>query len=775
MRVFKKRLLTGCILSFLSAPLAAHVYQFIPSDNPTNDEPIEQGWNNYLSNSGYGEAVVNQGVDEWYVNGNDGRANWTITPTTELNNQATRYGWTLSTEMRVVSGGYITNYYANGQHRFLPIISLQNGNLVAEFEGSSGTTILASGDDAHGYHKYDIVFHPGPNPTASFFFDGALIKSDWQGHPSSQNMIAWGNGSSSQAGEAYYRSITFTISGDPVFSTPDRIPSLVTSSQTPGTVAIFAEKRMGSGDPGAVTNTNDIITRISKDYGRTWGPEVNLTEQINLNDEYDFSDPRPIYLPQQDTITVSYVRWPTDAAQNGDKIKPWMASGVFYSTYDVANDTWSAPINVSSHVKEKTLQIVGWSGSEFYSKSLDEISSQNSWFLQSKLKIYNGKDNDLVVANGTKQYKISFAVNENGLVAYLDDQNSAKLIRTTIQNIAGFINVAMDFDPVTQTAQLTIDDAVVGTLSGIPSADKHILFGQTNAAHDGRLHIANINLNVNGQRVIDYDAETLTDINPNEMNNTPESQGWSKHKSGRAYSFYGVASVNPGPGHGIELKHQTEVTGNNNGRIIYPAITLDKYFLNVASVFSDDQGVTWDMASHLPVPYRWLPNRLETLEPSETDIVELNNGDILLTARLDFNQTVNNINYGPRHQFISHDGGMTWHMPENYGYQQFSNLSKNTVDASITRFTESDGSNYLLFTNPIGDLANNSGRENLGLWMSFDEGASWQGPIQLVNGGSAYSDIYQLDNENAMVIVEDNSRKIRVLTVPVTKIKQLLQ
>ncbi len=259
------------------------------------------------------------------------------------------------------------------------------------------------------------------------------------------------------------------------------------------------------------------------------------------------------------------------------------------------------------------------------------------------------------------------------------------------------------------------------------------------------------------------------------MNNTPESQGWSKHKSGRAYSFYGVASVNPGPGHGIELKHQTEVTGNNNGRIIYPAITLDKYFLNVASVFSDDQGVTWDMASHLPVPYRWLPNRLETLEPSETDIVELNNGDILLTARLDFNQTVNNINYGPRHQFISHDGGMTWHMPENYGYQQFSNLSKNTVDASITRFTESDGSNYLLFTNPIGDLANNSGRENLGLWMSFDEGASWQGPIQLVNGGSAYSDIYQLDNENAMVIVEDNSRKIRVLTVPITKIKQLLQ
>ncbi|PSU25882.1 hypothetical protein CTM97_06135 [Photobacterium phosphoreum] len=44
----------------------------------------------------------------------------------------------------------------------------------------------------------------------------------------------------------------------------------------------------------------------------------------------------------------------------------------------------------------------------------------------------------------------------------------------------------------------------------------------------------------------------------------------------------------------------------------------------------------------------------------------------------------------------------------------------------------------------------------------------------LVHGGSAYSDIYQSDSKNAMVIIEDNGPKIRTLTVPITKLKQLV-
>ncbi|PKF50492.1 sialidase [Enterovibrio nigricans] len=685
------------------------------------------------------------------------------------------FGWTLSTEMRVTEGGYLTNYYANGEYRFLPIVSLDGNQLVVEFEGSEEKTVLATGREARKYHSYDIVFHPGVNPTASFFFDGQLIKANWEPTPSTQNMVTWGNGSSHVDGEAYYRSVNFTISGDSVFSSPDRIPSLVVSSETPGTVVIFAEKREGGSDPGSIYNTNDIITRTSLDYGQTWSEELNLTEQINLNDDYDFSDPRPIYLPDEDEIVLSYVRWPTDAAQNGDKIKYWMDSGVFYSTYDVEDGEWSAPFDVTEEIKERTFQIIGWSGSEYYTQDVN-VSAADQWDLNTQLRIHGGSANDLSVSNGEKLFKVSFAINaENHLVAFVDGSDTPIVVREKADNVSGFIDVSLRYDPESKHANLYIDDDFTAGVTGTAASTTQVLFGQTDHDVNGRMHVSNITFISNGETVIDFDAKALSLINPAEQNTLPEAIGWAKHHTGRAYNFYGVASVNPGPGHGIQLEHQTDETGDNNDRLIYPAITLDKYFLNVSSVFSDDDGVTWETGAYLPIPHRWMPTYLETLEPSEADIVELTNGDLLLTSRLDMNRVVDGVNYGPRHQFISKDGGMTWNMPENYGVSQFSNISNDAVDASITRFVEDDDTSYLLFTNPIGSIPGNTGRHNLGLWFSFDEGATWQGPVQLVNGGSAYSDIYQLDSENAMVIVEDNGPEIRTLTVPVTKLKQLFK
>ncbi|MBF4322857.1 sialidase, partial [Vibrio anguillarum] len=87
---------------------------------------------------------------------------------------------------------------------------------------------------------------------------------------------------------------------------------------------------------------------------------------------------------------------------------------------------------------------------------------------------------------------------------------------------------------------------------------------------------------------------------------------------------------------------------------------------------------------------------------------------------------------------------------------------------------QSDGSHFLLFTNPQGNPAGSNGRQNLGLWFSFDEGVTWKGPIQLVNGASAYSDIYQLDSENAIAIVETDNSNMRILRLPITLLKQKL-
>lgn len=99
----------------------------------------------------------------------------------------------MTTEMKVLSGGMITNYYANGTQRVLPIISLDSsGNLVVEFEGQTGRTVLAIGTAATEYHKFELVFLPGSNPSASFYFDGKLIRDNIQPTASKQNMIVWG-------------------------------------------------------------------------------------------------------------------------------------------------------------------------------------------------------------------------------------------------------------------------------------------------------------------------------------------------------------------------------------------------------------------------------------------------------------------------------------------------------------------------------------------------------------------------------------------------------
>lgn len=62
-------------------------------------------------------------------------------------------------------------------------------------------------------------------------------------------MIVWGNGSSNTDGVAAYRDIKFEIQGDVIFRGPDRIPSIVASSVTPGVVTAFAEKRVGEEIP----------------------------------------------------------------------------------------------------------------------------------------------------------------------------------------------------------------------------------------------------------------------------------------------------------------------------------------------------------------------------------------------------------------------------------------------------------------------------------------------------------------------------------------------
>ncbi|MBF4432610.1 sialidase, partial [Vibrio anguillarum] len=124
--------------------------------------------------------------------------------------------------------------------------------------------------------------------------------------------------------------------------------------------------------------------------------------------------------PSTNTVLVSYARWPTDAAQNGDRIKPWMPNGIFYSVYDVSSGNWRAPIDVTDQVKERSFQIAGWGGSELYRRNTS-LNSQQDWQSNAKIRIVDGAANQIQVADGSRKYAFTLSIDESGsLVANLN-------------------------------------------------------------------------------------------------------------------------------------------------------------------------------------------------------------------------------------------------------------------------------------------------------------------------------------------------------------------
>lgn len=742
-----------------------------------NPNPTAQGWAADRSLSGTGSVDTTTGETLYLVDGTSGRSEWRMVPTAAVHSAANSFGWHYLVEMRLLEGGYFTNYYANGSKRYLPIVSLNNGRLEVTLVGHAQTTpfVIATGVDATTFHRYEIVTLPNSNGMASFYVDGRLIAKDWPGSSTTQNFLTWGNGSSNVSGKALYRDVRFEVHGDPVFTSPDRIPSVIASKNGSGVVAIFAEQRIGGGDPGSTSNTNNIITRVSLDFGLTWGTPSNLSAPANTNNGFDFSDPRPVLDEANQRLLVTYAKWPTNAAQNGDVIKPWLDNALVFNEFDLVNKTWSLPTQLPNlSVKEQGLQIVALAGSHLYSRASNLVST-DTWRLNANLRIAGGGANIVSASNGSKLFQATFArTATDNLVVRLNGEANTYPLKGVNDRPFAFFDIEIAFNPVSQAATLKVDGVSIATWNGQSTTSSVVSFGNNDTAVDGRMHLTNIELTKNSSLAFKFDAAALTVLNPATNQTTPESQGWTKTTQGSGFTQYGDSSINPGPGHGIALSKQTFGQGEHNGRLIYPAIQLDKSFLNVVSIYSDDNGQQWQYGDELPLPYQWSGTTLKTLEPSEADMVELTDGRLLMTVRLDFNQIVNGTNFGPRYQFVSNNGGETWSMLSGNGANVFPNISTGTVDAAITRIEQTDGSSYLAFTNPIGDLTTHAGRTNLGLWLSFDEGQTWKGPLQLVNGGSAYSDIIQINDSQMLVIFEDNSSQIRTMRLPIHLLRQLL-
>lgn len=147
------------------------------------------------------------------------------------------------------------------------------------------------------------------------------------------------------------------------------------------------------------------------------------------------------------------------------------------------------------------------------------------------------------------------------------------------------------------------------------------------------------------------------------------------------------------------------------------------------AVYSDDEGETWSVSN------RALSGG------DEAKVVELNDGSILMSVRTS----------GNRLWTKSTDGGVNWgaknSWPEIWG---------NACDADIVRYTSTlDGynKNRILHT-----LPNASGRTNVTMWVSYDEGTTWPVKRSIAAGESAYSSVTILpDGTIGVYLEEDNT------------------
>ncbi|ODT55988.1 MAG: hypothetical protein BGP01_12455 [Paludibacter sp. 47-17] len=153
------------------------------------------------------------------------------------------------------------------------------------------------------------------------------------------------------------------------------------------------------------------------------------------------------------------------------------------------------------------------------------------------------------------------------------------------------------------------------------------------------------------------------------------------------------------------------------------------------AVYSDDEGETWKVSERAIV------------DGDEAKVVELDNGDILMSSRT----------RGNRLWAKSTDGGITWGNRNSW-----SEIWGNACDADIVRYTSvKDGydKSRILHT-----LPNHATRRNLAVWMSYDEGTSWPVKKVLCPGTSAYSSVSILPDGTVGVYFEEDESEVYTMT-----------
>lgn len=212
------------------------------------------------------------------------------------------------------------------------------------------------------------------------------------------------------------------------------------------------------------------------------------------------------------------------------------------------------------------------------------------------------------------------------------------------------------------------------------------------------------------------------------------SQIWGANCGGDDTRLNGTAAFF-GSGRGLCLTRQTGDNESKNGRIMFvTAVNRGGTLYNYA-VYSDDNGETWKVSDQA------------FSGGDEAKVAELNDGTILMSVRR---------GSGARGYVKSTDGGETWGTQSTWP-----DLNVNACNGDILEYTAKvDGydQNRTLHSLPIND--GGRAREKVSVYLSYDEGQTWERKKQLFPGLSAYSTMVMLEDGTIGIYAEDQQNNV---------------
>ncbi len=201
-------------------------------------------------------------------------------------------------------------------------------------------------------------------------------------------------------------------------------------------------------------------------------------------------------------------------------------------------------------------------------------------------------------------------------------------------------------------------------------------------------------------------------------------------------------SIASGPGIGIQIQN-----GPHQGRLVIPYNHGPWGNWGVYASYSDDGGKTWFRGTDAPLGTKRGPN--------EVQVVELNDGDLLLNARSYARGLFKRAKPKCRVVARSEDGGQTWSKihPDPV-------LIEPRCQGSILRYNFPEdplgtGGGRILFSNP----ASEHGRINGTIRVSYDDCQTWPVRKTIQEGPFAYSCLVRLANDNMGCLYETGDKK----------------